>query len=184
MKTAKLFFICIYTHLILSIAVPIGMFFISQRGWDQIGMILVEFYFLMVVVVHIVGWISVGAAVSAYRREEYDQIRKAWKLLKLGTIPFYILNFLYSFFIWFLLVGASRGILIILVPIPIIFTCLLIVESGCVGWCYIKYLRKRPKPENGRRPSRIHYLMQVVSVFDMISTVVLLRKYKEGGDIQ
>lgn len=176
MKTAKVFLIGMYVHFLLSVAIPAGIFFFCQEtGWNAAGIGLLAFYLLEIVVVHVLGWVTVSMAGTAYRRGEFEKLKSGWKLLKLSSIPFYILNFIYSFLVWFILVGASRGILIIFVPIPIIITCLLIVQSGCVGVLYIKYLRKQPG-ENGR-PHGIHYLLQMVSVLDVISTLVILKKY-------
>lgn len=132
-KLAKIFLMGMYLHLVLSIAVPLGMFYFGDNGWNAEVMGLFVFYLAMAVMVHIAGWACVVAAVMAYRQNEADKLRQSWKRLKLWSIPFYVLNFLYSFLVWFVLVGASRGVMILLVPLPVIFTCILIVQSGCVG---------------------------------------------------
>lgn len=178
MKSAKLFLFGMYLHLLLSIACPIGILYfgLEAQAWTPPAVMLLLFYLAMIAVVQIVGWICVGCAAAAYRRNRADQLRQGWKLLKLWSIPFYMLNFLYSLFAWFILVGASRGILFLLIPIPIAITCLMIVQSGCVGICYIMYLRKQP--ENGGKPFGMHYVFQLLSVLDIISTIVILRKFK------
>ena len=178
MKSAKLFLFGMYLHLLLSIVAPIGILYLcwEQQRWTAPAVLLLVFYLAMIGVVQILGWICVGSAVAAYRRNRADRLRKGWKLLKLWSIPFYVVNFIYSLFAWFILVGASRGILFVLVPIPIVITCLMIVQSGCVGICYIMYLRKQP--ENGGKPSGVHYVLQLLSVLDVISTIVILRKFK------
>ena len=175
MKSAKVFLTGMYVHLFLSIAIPISIFCFCLDGWDMLGIGLIFFYLFMIVAVQIMGCVCFVMAIDAYRRNEYDKLFNGWKMLKLGAIPFYIINFLYSFIVWFILVGASRGILILLVPIPIIITCLMIVQSGGVGICYIMYLRKQF--ESDKKPSSIHYIMQVISVLDIISTIIILKKY-------
>lgn len=171
-KLAKIFLMGMYLHLVLSIAVPMGMLYFGDSGWNTVVMGLFEFYLAMAVIVHIAGWVCVAAAGMAYCRNEADNLRKGWKWLKLWSIPFYILNFLYSCLVWFVLVGASRGMMILLVPLPVIFTCILIVQSGCVGICYIMLLRKKHQ----KCPSGIHYALQFFPVIDIFSTILILKK--------
>ncbi len=159
----------------LSVLTPVVLLLFCKNGWNVLGIGMVLFYFAMIFAVQITGWVCAGAAVSAYRYNRAERLRSGWRLLKLYTIPFYVLNFLYSLFAWFVLVGASRGIMILLVPIPILITCLMVFQSGCVGICYIMHLRETS--EEGRKPSKIHYLLQVLSVLDVISTIFLLHRY-------
>lgn len=177
MKSAKLFLYGMYFHLFLSIVVPIGILVFSSNGWNSVGIGLLLFYLAMIAVVQIIGWVCVGMAIAAYRQNKGEKLRNGIRILKFYSIPFYVVNFLYSFFAWFVLVGASRGILILLVPIPIIITYLMIFQSGCVGICYIMYLRKQP--ENQGKPNGVHYALQLIPVLDIIGTIMILRKW--GG---
>ncbi len=174
MKSAKIFLTGMYLHLVLSLAVPIGILYFCQDGWNALGIGLLVFYLVMIAAVHLAGWICVAMAVIANRKDQEGGLLRGWKLLKLGAIPFHLLNFLYSFLAWFVLIGASRGILILLVPIPVFITCILIIQSGIVGICYLKCRFK--KQNDAERPSGIHCVMQLLPVFDIISTVVILKK--------
>lgn len=176
MKSAKLFLWGMYFHLILSMLVPFGMLYLLNRERETLASWLFLLYLAMIAMLHILGWICVAMAVVTYRQKQTAKLRHGWKLLKLWPIPFYVLNFLYSCFIWFILVGASRGILIFWVPIPIFITYVLIFQSGCVGICNIMYLRKQP--ENFGKPGGIHYVLQLVPILDVVSTVMIMRKYK------
>lgn len=176
MKSAKLFLGGMYFHLVLSMIVPFGMLYLLNMEWVSLSMGLFIFYLAMIAVVHITGWVCVTMAATAYRQAQAEKLRHGWKLLKLWSIPFYVMNFLYSCFIWFILVGASRGILIFWVPIPIFITYVLIFQSSCVGIFYIKHLREQP--ENHGKPSGIHYVLQLVPVLDVVSTIIILRKYR------
>lgn len=178
MKIAKVFLVSMYIQLIVSLVIPVSIFIIcGKTGWTAAGVLLLAVFLLVILAVQITGWVGVGLAASTYHGGRYENLKKGWKLLKLGSIPFYILNFLYCFFVWGILVGASRGMLIILVPIPVIITCTLVVQSGCFGVYYVKYLRAdRPKEE---RPSKVHYVLQLISGLDVVSTLCLLRRYKE-----
>lgn len=181
LKSAKLFFIGLHIHLILSILV-IVILFIDQ--WGTLGTSFLGFYLFMIAVVVITGWVTVVMAFLANKNQKYDELKRAWKLLKLGSIPFYIVNFFYSFFVWFVLVAASRGIFIIFVPIPIILTCTFIFQSGCVSAFYINSLRynimmnTHASPYLHQNISSIHYLLQFIPVLDVISTFVILNQCK------
>ena len=173
MKSAKLLLAGMYLHLLLSIAVVLVLIFFIQEPASGLFFI---FYLFMIAVVLCIGWIAVAMSYSAYNKGQYLIIKKSWKLLKIGGIPFYILNFIYSFVVWFCLVGASRGLMLILVPIPIIITYSFIIQSGCIGAFYIRRLRKNPNIFIN--VNAIHYLLQFISILDIISTIVLLRKYE------
>lgn len=188
MRSAKIFLAGMYTHLVLSIAAPIC---IVYRGrWESFTAGLFFFYLVMIAAVHVTGWVCAGMGVYAYQSGRYEQLRQGWKLLKLWSIPFYILNFLYSVLAWGALIGASRGLMLLFIPIPILITCSMIIQSGCVGICYIRYLRKQapeetrtlcpsaaPSAVSSAVPSAFHYLLQLVAVADMISTWIVLRRY-------
>lgn len=171
MTNGRVFLISMYVHLIMSVLTPIAI--LGFRNSKATGVILIC-YVLMICAVLIIGWVSVGMAVRSVKWGEYDNVKCGWKLLKYGSIPFYIINFIYSLVVWFVIVGASRGIFIVLVPIPILITCTMIVQSGCFGWCCIYYLNKR----NPGYISKIHYVLQIVSVLDIISTYQILKKDK------
>lgn len=176
MKTAKTFLALMYFHLVCSIITPIAMLVSVNKteGWNILTFILFMFFLFEMVVLNIVGIITVGMSLSAYKRNNTNMLRKSVKILKLYSIPFYIINFIYSTFAWFILVGASRGIMIIFVPIPIFITYLLILESGCVGVFYLKCLSE--KSENSISFSGIHYLLQFIPIFDVISTLIIIKK--------
>ena len=92
-------------------------------------------------------------------------------MLKLGAIPFYILNFIWSSLAWGALVAASRGTLLPLVPIPIGVTWLMVIQSGVTGWLYIRCLR-----ESGEDAAMLHSVCQFIPVLDVSSTLLLLRR--------
>ncbi len=175
MKTAKAFLTLMYVHLVCSILVPIFMIVSVNKneGWNIFAFLLFIFFFFEMALLHITGFISIGMSMSSYKKQNTDILRKSLKILKLYSIPFYIFNFIYSSFAWFVLVGASRGIMIIFVPIPIFITYLLIIQSGCVGVFCFKILSKNKIDFNG-----IHYLLQLIPLLDVISSIIIIRKTK------
>ena len=180
MISAWLFLAGMYLHLILSVAVPASILLAGKYEFMGHGFIdaLLAFYFFVIAAVHVTGWICVAAAVSAGRKGQLQLLCRGWRLLKLGAIPFFVLNFLYSFLVWFLFVAASRGIFALLLPIPIGITCLLIFQTGGVGICCLRLLRRQPVPV----PGKVHYLLQLIPVVDVVSTVVVLAGERKKGE--
>lgn len=172
MKSAKVFMSGMYLQLLLGIALVLWRF--ADKSRDELAFVLIICYAVIVLVVLAAGWVSVAMAVAIYKRKEHEKLRSGWRLLKYGTIPFFIFNFIYSFFVCFVLLVASRGFLIWLVPIPIAVTCTMIFQSGCWGWCYILYLNSLT--ESGDKISKLHYVMQVIAILDIISTMIIGRK--------
>ncbi len=173
MKTAKLFLAGMYLHLVLSVAAPIGILYLGWggAGWNRSNGSLLLVYLLAVGLVQLLGWTSAGASILAYRRNDTARLLSGWRALKLGAIPFYILNFLWSVLVWGALVTASRGTFILLVPIPICLTWLMVVQSGVTGWLYIRCLR-----ESGEDAAILHSVCQFIPVLDVLSTLLLLRR--------
>lgn len=177
MKTAKLFLAGMYLHLALSVAAPIGILCLGWRaGWNRANAGLLVFYLVMVGLVLLLGWISAGAAVSAYRCDALDRLLSGWRMLKLGAIPFYLLNFAWSFFVWGSLAAASRGVFLLLVPIPVGITWLMILQSGVSGWLAIRCLRER-----GEDIGTLPVICQFLPVLDVLSTLLLLRRRRNTG---
>lgn len=176
MKTAKLFLAGMYLHLIMSIAAPIGILYLGRGGWNRSNGTLLLAYLLVIGLVQLLGWISAGAAVSAYRRNDTARLLSAWKTLKLGAVPFHLLNFLWSVLAWGALVGASRGVFLLLVPIPVCLSWLMIIQSGVTGWLYIRCLR-----ESGEDAAILHSVCQFLPVLDVCSTLLLLLGRRGGG---
>ena len=162
-----------YLHLALSVAVPLAILFAGE--WTAFGEGLFAFYLFFIGVSQLLGWVAVALAARAGGRGETDRVLRAWRLLKLGSVPFFVLNFLYSVAVWFLIVAASRGIFLIFVPIPIAITCFFILETGCVGCVAVKALRRQPPPV----PGKVHYFLQLLPVADVVSTLLLLHRQKQ-----
>ena len=173
MRTAKLFLAGMYLHLVLSVAAPIGILYLGWggAGWNRANGSLFLVYLGAILLVQLLGWISVGAAISAYRRNDVARLLSGWRTLKLGSIPFYILNFLWSVLAWGAIVAASRGIFLLLVPIPVAITWLMVLQSGFTGWLAIRNLR-----ETGTDVSVLHSVCQFLPVLDVLSTLLLLRR--------
>lgn len=181
MKTVKAFFVMLYIQLALQYgSFPVLGFGTDEetgetRIWAIIFFIVLTISF---VAVQIVGCLSAAAAVKMHMKSESEALEKSWTLLKLKTIPFYILNFIYGLVYTVTLIGASRGMVVLLIfplLIPIWYTCAFIVQSGFFGAANVAMLRKK----YGDNISLIHYVLQFVPVLDVLSTIILKSKCKK-----
>lgn len=179
MRSAKLFVLGLYVHLALSVVTPIGILYLGWgEGWNDANARLAVFYLVMVFAVQALGWVSAAMAALAYRKGRTERLLAAWRTLKFGTVPFYALNFLWSVLVWGAFTAASRGVFLLLVPIPVFITCLSVVQSGVTGWLSIRSLR-----EEGRELSVVHSVLQFLPVLDVLDTLVLLRYGKPSTEV-
>lgn len=116
-----------------------------------------------------------------YKNNEYNSLRKYMKRLKLGAVPYFILNFVLYFFLFTLFFAASRGIFIFTpIPlfflVPIFFTYLSVLLTSCYGIGFAAILNKEKNLGSGKMI--IHVLLQICFVLDVLSTIILIIKYK------
>lgn len=116
-----------------------------------------------------------------YKKREYNSLRKHMKVLKLGVIPYFILNFIIYILLFLLFFAASRGIVIftpipLLFIIPIFFTYLSVLFTSCYGIGFAAIVKRE---KNSKSSGVIlHVLFQLCFILDVISTIILLIKYK------
>mgnify|MGYP001096319088 CR=1 FL=1 len=172
--SAAAFFAAMHLHLAASIAAPVGVIATASQRWEGPAGELLLAHLSAAALAQLAGWVCVFCAWRAYCQGRGDALRWAVRLLKLYTIPFYLINFAWSVLCWAMLVGASRGILILFVPIPVLFSCLLVVQSGCVAYCCLRWAAERP----GGRPvlGGVWRLLLFVPVLDLFGAVLLLRQ--------
>lgn len=175
MKIIKTFFVMLHLQLV----VPLFLLIIegvTSEKLTVISYITSALEVLFFIAVQALGWISAVLAVKMFMQSQTDQLSKAWVLLKIKTIPFYILNFAVCFMVGFGLTLATAGFLSFIIIIMIIYTCTFIVQSGFFGAANIILLRRKYGKE---QISAIHYFLQFISVLDVISTIILFKKIKK-----
>ena len=158
MKLIKAFFVMLHLQLVLPLALLVIEGVTSEK-LTVISYITSALGVLFFIAVQVIGWMCAVLAVKMFMQSQTEQLSKAWVLLKIKTVPFYILNFA-----------------VFIIIIMIIYTCTFIVQSGFFGAANIILLRRKYGKE---QISAIHYLLQFISVLDVISTIILLRKTKK-----
>lgn len=179
MKEARLFLAGMYLHLVFSVLVPLGILYTGWNiGWTPLNFTFLVVYILEVLVVQVLGWVSAAAAARAAGEQDWDSLQDGWRILKLKSVPFQILNFLWSALAWFCLVKASRGALAVLLPVPILITWAMVFQSGIYGLLIIRALRRQ-----GEKVFFLHPLCQILPGVDAISTWVMLRRIRRSSVI-
>lgn len=174
MKAAKLFLAGMYLHLACSVLVPLGILYTGwNTGWTPFNFALFVAYILEILAVQALGWASAAAAVRAAGELDWDSLQGGWRILKLKSVPFQVLNLLWSALAWFFLVKASRGAMTVFLPIPMILTWLMVFQSGVYGLLLIRALRRQ-----GEKVFFLHTLCQVLPLLDAVSTWIMLRRIR------
>lgn len=116
-----------------------------------------------------------------YKNGEYNSLRKYMKVLKLGSIPYFVLNFAIYFLLFMVLFAATHGVLVA-TPIPflflppILFAYLTVLFTSSYGIGFLAIIKKEKRLKS--RSLIIHVLLQLCFVLDIISTIILLIRYK------
>lgn len=116
-----------------------------------------------------------------YKNKEFNNLRKCMKILKFGSIPYFVVNFLIYSLLFLLFFAASRGIIIftpipIIFIIPILFTYVTTVFTSCYGIGFVAMIKKEAKMGTGKLI--LHVLLQLCFILDVLDTIILLMKYK------
>ena len=139
------------------------------------------FLILLIVALVIIFCFAIGDifySVNKYKSRDMDKLLDGVIKIKLFTIPCYMINYIVcAFWCLFLLctiVASFAGI--VLAVVFTFVTCLVIAATGAYGIAFIKLFNEMP-PENPM--GKVHYVLQVLPCLDVVSTVILMRKYKK-----
>ena len=116
--------------------------------------------------------LNIKNTVKLFKENNLIVLRKNGKLIKLTLIPFWILHFILSVLAMIVFIGASRGMGIIFLPIPIFITYIFLLITSIFSIAYILLLRKNKYINN----IVIHIILQLCFVLDIINMIYILRK--------
>lgn len=184
MKIVKGLLIGLYTNILLVILLLVLIFMSitnkSIGGW--ILLVVLSMAIISGIFNIVFGLLNIWNTFQLYKNSEYEIIRKRMKVLKFGSIPFFIINFLVYFLLFFLFLAASRGILLF-TPIPlffiifIFFTYLVVLFTSSYGIGFLAIIKRKGRINTGSLI--IHILLQLCFVLDVFDTFILLSKYKK-----
>ena len=126
--------------------------------------------------------INIVKAFVLVKNGDINSIRKHMKVLKFGTIPYFIVNFIIYLLLFLLFFAASRGIFLVtpiplLFLIPVSFTYLTVIFTSFYGIGFAILLRREKRIKTGALV--LHVILQLCFVIDVIDTIILIMKHKD-----
>lgn len=175
----------IYVNLLLVIGVWVFLFWGLINNNYTIWILLSLALVFSEIVNLVLTFQNIRNTYQLYKNGEYNYLRKSMQMLKLSTIPYFLLNFIFYLLLILIFFMGTRGIIIftpvpLLLSIPIFFTYLTVLCSAAYGVGFIAILWKEKSFTIGR--TIMHILLQICFVLDVMDTIVLLRKYKAKED--
>jgi hypothetical protein len=147
-----------------------------------IGWIFLMFCSLIPLLMLSIGHLK--RAIGFYKANDADGLRRGMKQMKLASIPYFVVNFIYFAALALLAMVASRGI-VLFTPIPLIFVLVMLFTyvimsfTSIYGIVYLIWLKK--SGETKLATMVVHIVMQLVFVLDILNTVFLLSWYPNDG---
>jgi hypothetical protein len=105
------------------------------------------------------------------KRSEIDKLKKLTEFIKFGAIPFWIINFILLSLFTIAIVMGTRGIGIVIIPVPILITYIILLGTSIFSIPYIKLLYRIKKI--GFKQMVIHIILQLCFVWDVIGILYL-----------
>ena len=130
----------------------------------------------------VLSLLHLAKAVRHLANGEAAPLRQGMRAMKLGSIPYFLLNFLYFILLAIVLLMGTRG-LVIMTPIPLLFgvvvgmTYLVMLGNSVYGVCYVFHLRNQSRITNGK--AVLHIILHGIFVLDILDTIILLARHKE-----
>jgi hypothetical protein len=136
-----------------------------------IGFIL-AIWFLLYIIISIKNIFFVKYLI---KQNNKDKLKKDVELIKFGSIPFWIINFIILSILTIGAVMGTRGILIFLVPIPIFISYIILLGTSIFSISYIRLLYK----ENNivHKEMILQIILQLIFVLDIFGIIYLKNKY-------
>ena len=182
MKSVKSLLALLYLNTVYLVIID-GMIVLSMRGADYhagekaFPCVLIAgaawtVLFLTAAVINTVQAVRLAA------RNDAIELRKRMKLLKMGAVPYFLLNFILAGALFLVFFAASHGFGIFLVPLPFFLTWVAAVATSVYGIGFITVLNRSGSYDGGRLT--LHIIMQFSLVLDVVSTFILLRKSRDA----
>lgn len=141
------------------------------------------FYYISSACIFCMGIFNLANVVFLHERRKQQEIKRIWIVLKIGMIPFYLLNAVHYIYeskapeeLYWTSIFSTVFFIALFPFVALALPCFLNLLNGCIGWYYIHYLRKQNK--KGKHPSGIHYFLQVFPILDLTSMAMILKRYK------
>jgi len=181
-KKASTLLSAMYLYLII----PIVFLFLSDSESDTFGILLLVICWICFVLFLVIGIFNIVSAAGLFKIGNYDKIRSEMMKLKLGSIPFFLAEYIIFAFVavtfsllavfFFWTIGGPVALMIMVALAAIILYAAVLISSA-YGIAFVSLLRKEKVISTGLL---IFYIvLQLIPVADIVVTIVLLSNYKK-----
>lgn len=180
----------IFYIVLLSMQVPFNLIYM----WTALVKLEIKTAVIMYVaiaalfftVVGILGIVNVVKGFRAYRSDDQEYCLRAMLKLKYGMVPFFILNFLGMSTLTFLAVVASRGMVLLMFPLPIIFVAMGVIATWFAmlpGSIYAVWVACFAVKEEKitRAQLVVHIILQLLFLTDVLDAAYLAVRHFHRG---
>jgi len=139
------------------------------------NMILIfSLWFILFLVFSIVNIISIF---QDYKYNKSEKLLKKMRRIKLGLIPFWVINFISYLYIIIIFIITPTGIFAVffIVPIFIFVSYIVLLLTSTFSISYLFSIRKNGIIQN--KDFIIHSIIQFLFVFDIIDVTYILKKW-------
>lgn len=142
--------------------------------WSAIGVWLLAWLVMAILlVVNAIRWA---------RRRDVRVLKRHMMILKLGMVPFFVLNYVAWFLLMTIAGAATHGLAVLVAWVPVVLTYLLMMPTMTYPWA----LTVAAGEKGLLRPFWIgvHWICQLAFVLDVIAAVVLWFQVRRAQRIQ
>lgn len=133
--------------------------------------------FLVWLIIYVVSAVvNIITLVIDYKENKINLIYRKMKRIKIGLIPFWIINFICYVPISAFILAVGHGFGFIIVPIFIFASYTVLIVTSAFSIAYLLFLRTSDEIDN--RKFIIHVIWQLFFVTDIIDTFRIIKKYK------
>jgi hypothetical protein len=151
----------------------------SEPAFPELPLLLLGFFILFYLTT------SVGSLVHVVRsavRGETELLGRQASVLKMVSIPWFVINFLVNFLFFSLFGIVSRGLIIFFIPAAVFITWCVMMGSTIYSLGYLILLKKEKRIEI---PAMVfHGWLQLMFMTDVIGILVLRRQMKKADQNQ
>ncbi len=151
------------------------------------GYLLMGLILLSGVLILVFGVLNVREAYNLYQKNDLIGLRNHMKLLKLGLIPYYVINLVVHSLFFLSSMAISRGLIlftpfliIFFIPIGLAYLSLLFSSSYSIGYLILNHKSGFMKWHE----MLLQIIFQFIFIIDVLSTLFILIKYKDTQRIK
>jgi hypothetical protein len=177
------YFAKIYIEIILWLFTKVEPRFTDLDNFDptdfygKLSLIFLS-WFIIFLIISIINIISI---VLDFRKNNSEMLFQKMKRIKIGLIPFWIINFICYFPVSIILLVAGHGFGFIIVPIFIFLSYTVLLLTSIFSILYLLNLKK--KNIILQEQFIKHSILQLLFVVDIIDTINIIKKWGNPNSI-